>query len=128
LPLWENFGFSFHDSAEHSFATKWDIYIYGVRATALGFANYPSMTFVPSVGYGPTIEENMPYPLLRDNEERRTYFLTAGAPPIVPLRLVSVDAKGAPAESVHEYESVYPGLRIIDDTSSYRLTIEAARR
>lgn len=42
--------------------------------------------------------------------------------------LVSVYAKGFAASKLHEYENIYPGTRILDDTSIYRLTMDAARR
>jgi alkaline phosphatase len=42
--------------------------------------------------------------------------------------LVTVHAKGFAAAKLHDYETVYPGLGIIDDTSIYRLTLDAARR
>jgi alkaline phosphatase len=76
-----DFGLSFHDFPDRSFATTWDINNYNIRASALGVALYSSKTFVPSVGYDPNIGGNKPYPLLPDNEERRAYFLTAGAYP-----------------------------------------------
>lgn len=42
--------------------------------------------------------------------------------------LVSVYAKGFAAARLQDYMDVYPGLQIIDDTSIYRLTLDAARR
>jgi alkaline phosphatase len=42
--------------------------------------------------------------------------------------LTTVYAKGFAASKLHAYENLYPGLGIIDDTSIYRLTLDAARR
>lgn len=42
--------------------------------------------------------------------------------------LVTVYAKGFAATRVHHYETPYPGLGIIDDTSIYRLTLDATER
>lgn len=42
--------------------------------------------------------------------------------------LVTVYAKGYAAAKLHDYETPYPGLGIIDDTSIYRLVLDAARR
>lgn len=42
--------------------------------------------------------------------------------------LVSVYAKGFAAAKLHDYETVYPNLAIIDDTAIYRITLDAARR
>jgi hypothetical protein len=56
----KRFGLSFHNFPEHSLATKWDFYIFDVRATAFGIVNYSSMTFVPFVGYAPTMNEICP--------------------------------------------------------------------
>lgn len=40
--------------------------------------------------------------------------------------LVTVYAKGYAAAKLHDYEDVYPGLGIIDNTSIFRLTMDAA--
>lgn len=42
--------------------------------------------------------------------------------------LIAVYAKGFAAAKLHEYENVYPGKAILDDTSIYRVTLDAARR
>jgi alkaline phosphatase len=42
--------------------------------------------------------------------------------------LVTVYARGLAAAKLHDYETLYPGLGIIDDTSIYRVTLDAARR
>lgn len=42
--------------------------------------------------------------------------------------LVGVYAKGFAAAKLHDYESVYPGHKILDNTSIYRVTLDAARR
>lgn len=52
-------------------------------------------------------------------------FSTGG---IHTSELVSVYAKGFAAAKLHEYENLYPGTRILDDTSIYRLTLDAAQR
>jgi alkaline phosphatase len=42
--------------------------------------------------------------------------------------LVSVYAKGFAAAKLHDYETAYRGLGIIDNTAIYRITLDAARR
>jgi alkaline phosphatase len=42
--------------------------------------------------------------------------------------LVNVYAKGFAAPKLYDYATPYPGLNIIDDTSIYRLILDAARR
>jgi hypothetical protein len=42
--------------------------------------------------------------------------------------LIAVYSKGFAAAKLHDYEKVYPGKAILDDTSIYRVTLDAARR
>ena len=53
-----------------------------------------------------------------------TYF----SPGTHTSELVDVYAKGFAAAKIHDYEYVYPGCKIMDDASIYRLTLDAAQR
>jgi hypothetical protein len=50
----------------------------------------------------------------------------ASAPATIPT--LNVYVKGYAESQVAAYETPYPGLPIIDDTSIYRLIVDAARR
>jgi alkaline phosphatase len=51
-----------------------------------------------------------------------------GAPGSHTSELVTVYVKGFAAAAVQDYEDIYPGGRIIDDTSIFRLTLDASER
>jgi hypothetical protein len=54
--------------------------------------------------------------------------ISYGCPGVDTSELLAVYAKGAAATKLHDYENVYPGRTIIDNTSIYQLTLDAARR
>jgi alkaline phosphatase len=70
-----DFGLSFHDLPVRTFKSTWDVTTYNQRASARGKSAYSPEDFDPNVGYDPAIGGAQPYPLLEDNEERRSYFV-----------------------------------------------------
>ncbi|HEY5958150.1 MAG TPA: alkaline phosphatase [Polyangiaceae bacterium] len=71
-------GLSFHTFPERTYKTTWDVSVYNARAQAIGADElaYSPDRFNPVVGYDPAIGGKAPYPVLDDNELRRSYFLS----------------------------------------------------
>lgn len=74
---------------------------------------------LPAVVVDPSNPQNVTYP----NGE-----ISYGCPGVDTSELTPVYARGMAAAKIHDYEDVYPGRRIVDNTSLYHLTLDAARR
>jgi alkaline phosphatase len=69
-------GLSFHSLPTRLYKTTWDVTVYDARAARLGAPRYLPDSFDPAIGYDPKIGGEAPYPILPDNPERRSYFLS----------------------------------------------------
>lgn len=63
-------------------------------------------------------------PIVRRLTVQRWIGLPCPMPVSPPSRSSRVNA----ATKLYDYENVYPGYRIVDDTAIYRLTLDAVRR
>lgn len=73
-----DFALAFHAFPDKGYKTTWDLNTYSQRAAEVGAPAYSPEFFEPKIGYDPERGGGAPYPVLEDNDARRSYFSSGG--------------------------------------------------
>jgi alkaline phosphatase len=109
---------SFHSLPVRTHKTTWDTNAYNYRASLLGVPPYSPAHFEPSVGYDPALGGELPYPLLPDNEQRRTYFLNEMLYPDSAATATQMSTGIKTYSSAIGVSPEYPGVAALEHASA----------